>query len=364
MKKAIVHFIPVRDGEPTASVAEKTARILKAAGFERLLRKGCACAVKTHFGEGNCAGYVKPEVAAEVCRFAKKLGTLPFVTDTNTLYRGRRSNAVDHLLQAEAHGFTTERLGAPVIIADGLYGADQVSVPVKNTKHFPEVRIATALHQAPCCIVLTHVKGHIAVGLGATIKNIGMGCAARAGKLAQHQGGAPVVRKNKCVACGICARWCPTSAIQIKADSSKKKHAVLSPEKCIGCGECLALCPEDAVGFSWGDDGAALCEKIVEHALGFSLTKPRGIGYLNYVMDVTRNCDCVGVKQKPEWPNVGILASTDAVAVDKAAADLCLKEYGQDVWRKWWPESKYEVLFRYGEEVGLGTTRYELVPSE
>ncbi len=361
MKKAMVHFIPVRDGEATASVAEKTARILDAAGFERLLRKGCACAVKTHFGEKDCDGYVKPEIAAEVCRFARTLGTLPFVTDTNTLYRGRRSNAVDHLLQAEDHGFTTARLGAPVIIADGLHGADQVSVPVQKTKHFPEVRIATALHQAPCSIVLSHVKGHMVVGLGAAIKNIGMGCAARAGKLAQHQGGVPIFRKEKCVACGICARWCPTNAIQIEADSAKKKHALLAPEKCIGCGECLALCPEDAVGFAWGDDGTALCEKIVEHALGFSLTKPCGVGYLNYVIDVTRNCDCMGMKQKAEWPNVGILASTDPVAVDKASADLCLKEYGRDIWSEWWPKSRYEILFRYGEEVGLGSTRYELV---
>jgi len=357
MKRAKVFFVPVSDGEGIENMAKKAYRLAEAAGFAELIQKGRPCAIKQHFGEGKNTGYVKPQITAAVAEFVKKAGGLPFVTDTNTLYRGRRSQAVDHLEMAAEHGFTQAALGAPVIIADGLHGADQVAVRIEGGRHFREVRIASALFQAASAIVLTHVKGHVAVGLGGSIKNVGMGCAARAGKLAQHQGGSPKFDAKKCRGCGTCVRWCPTDAISL---NGKPEKAHLAPEKCIGCGECLALCPYDAIGFSWSVEGPELIEKVCEHVLGFLSNKAARVGYMNFITDVTKNCDCVGKPQKAEWPNLGILASSDIVAVDKATADITIQRYGKDVWAHWWPDSNYPTQFSTGEKLGLGTANYDL----
>ena len=354
MREAKVLFAPVSDGEPVEAIAEKALALAKAA-FGGVVVKGRPCAIKQHFGEGKNTGYIKPQITRALVDYVRKTGARPFVTDTNTLYRGRRGNAIDHLEQAREHGFTDESLGAPVVIADGLMGTDQVSVPIKGGKHFKQVRIASAGYEADSAIVLTHVKGHCEAGFAGSIKNVGMGFAARAGKLAQHHGGHPEFHATKCTACGTCVRWCPVDAVVMK------KKATLLPKKCIGCGECYALCPHDAIGFEWNIGGPVLAERICEHVAGFLSNKRGRVGYLNFLIDVTKDCDCMGHKQKPEYPNAGILASTDIVAVEKATADLSRLRYGKDIWLHWWPESNYDAQFTYAEQLGLGTGHYRLV---
>lgn len=369
VSRAKVFFAPAAEGETDAATATQAVALARRAEFEKLIRPGRPCAVKTHFGEGQNTGHIKPPVVAAVVRFIREAGGLPFVTDTNTLYSGRRSQAIEHLQQAADHGFTQETLGAPVIIADGLLGAEQVEVAIAGGKHFRKVRIAAALYHADSAMVLTHVKGHCQLGLGGAIKNLGMGCAARAGKLAQHHGGAPEFQARKCTGCGTCVKWCPTEAIALESrrrsgGSGEERKAVLTPAKCIGCGECLALCPAGAIGFSWSTGGAELIEKVCEHALGFVQGKGRRVGYLNFIQHLTRNCDCLGSRQKVERPDVGVLASADPVAADKASADLTRKAYGEDVWAQWWPDSQYQTQFSYGEKIGLGTSAYTLSPGE
>lgn len=354
MPKAKVWFVPVSEDETLASMAEKTT-ILAAAAFAEVVKAEHPCAVKQHFGERDNRGFIKPEITRAVCDYVASVGGQPFVTDTNTLYRGRRSQSVEHLAQARDNGFTFAALGAPVIIADGLLGTDQVTVPITGGKHFEEVRIASAGYHAASSLVVTHVKGHCELGLGGSIKNVGMGFAARAGKLAQHSTGRPEMDDAKCIACGACAKWCPADAIVLSP------KARLLAERCIGCGECLTLCPAHAINFRWGASGPELIERICEHVLGFLSNKRGHCGYLNYVIDLTRNCDCVGKAQKIEYPDIGILASTDIVAVDKAAADISIDRIGKDIWADWWPDSNYAAQFACGEKIGLGTTDYELI---
>ena len=355
MPQAKVYFIPVADNEGLASMAEKTTALAEAT-FGGVVKADRPCAVKQHFGEGDNRGFIKPEITRAVCDYVAAADGQPFVTDTNTLYRGRRSQSISHLTQARDNGFTFSALGAPVIIADGLLGTDQVTVPISGGKHFGEVRIASAGYHAASCIVVTHVKGHCVTGLGGSIKNVGMGFAARAGKLAQHSAGRPEIDDDKCTACGTCAKWCPTDAITLQP------KARLLAERCLGCGECFALCPAGAIGFRWQEEGPVLIERICEHVLGFLTNKRGRCGYLNYVIDITRDCDCIGKKAKAEYPNVGILAGTDIVAVDKAAAEIAIDRFGKDIWSGWWPDSNYTAQFTYGEKIGLGTTGYELIP--
>lgn len=351
----MVYFIVVHDGEELSSIAGKAVRLAQAAGLADVIDRGRPCAVKQHFGEDKNTGYIKPEITRAVVDWVRNAGGKAFVTDTNTLYRGRRQQATDHLDLAREHGFTYESLGAPVIIADGLLGTDQVTVPIRGGKHFSEVRLATAGYQASSCIVLTHAKGHCQSGLGGAVKNVGMGFAARAGKLAQHYEGYPKFEKSKCRACGTCARWCPVDAVTVG------KTASLIQDKCIGCGECLAICPHGAIGFEWNVEGPVLIEKMCEQVLGFLSNKRGRMGYLNFLIDVTKDCDCLGVSQKTQYPNVGIFASTDILAVDKATADVSVERYGKDIWLDWWPGSNYRAQFVYGEKLGIGTAEYELV---
>ena len=353
MAPATVYFVAVEPDESLAGMADKTVTLIEAAGFAGLVHSGRACALKQHFGEGDNTGYIKPEITRAVADWVKQAGGKPFVTDTNTLYRGRRGQTVDHLEIAREHGFTHEALGAPVIIADGLMGVDQVSVPIRNGTHFSEVRIAAAAYQAASCIVLTHVKGHCQGGMAAAVKNVGMGFAARAGKLAQHHEGYPIFNAGQCRACGICAQWCPADAIEVA------ETAQLDAGKCIGCGECLALCPHAAIDFNW--NGHGLIEKMCEHVLGFLSNKKNSVGYLNFLTDVTKNCDCVGSAQTAAYPDVGIIASDDIVAVEKATSDLSREYYGKDIWLDWWPRSDYQAMFGYAEQLGLGTAEYRLV---
>jgi len=354
MARPKVFFIPVPDRAGPELLAQCATRLARVA-FKNVVVKGRPCAIKQHFGEGKNDGYLKPDIARAVVKFVHGRRGLPFLTDTNTLYRGRRSDAVNHLAQARDNGFTREALGAPVIIADGLLGTDQVTVPIDGGKHFKKVRIASAGYQAASAVVLTHVKGHCQVGLGGSIKNVGMGFAARAGKLAQHYGGHPVFESRKCTACGTCVAWCPVDAIELRP------RATLLSERCIGCGECFAVCPHEAISFRWSEDGPVLIEKICEHALGFLSNKRGRVGYINFVNHLTKDCDCLSKKQRPEYPDIGVLASTDIVAVDKAAADLTRDRFGRDIWAKWWPRSDYPAFFTYGEKIGLGSAEYELV---
>ncbi|OGV77859.1 MAG: hypothetical protein A3K19_18585 [Lentisphaerae bacterium RIFOXYB12_FULL_65_16] len=355
MSKSKVYFFAVSNGENDASMADKAVQLADVAGLAGTVTCDRPCAIKQHFGEAGNKGYIKPPITRAVVDWVTRVGGWPFVTDTNTLYTGRRNNAIDHMALAHEHGFTHNAIRAPIIIADGLLGADQITVPITGGKHFKEVRIASAGHEAASAIVLSHVKGHCLSGMGGAIKNIGMGFAARAGKLAQHHEGYPLFDHEKCRGCGVCARRCPTEAIQVR------KKAEIDAPRCIGCGECLVLCPHDAIGFSWDAEGPVLIERICEHALGFLTTKRGRVGFLNFLTHVTQDCDCTEGKQKVLYPDVGIFASTDVVAVDKAAADMALTRYGKDIWLDWWPDSHYTAQFEYGAKLGLGSMDYDLV---
>ncbi len=331
-----------------------TEKLYDACSLGDLFRQGDSVAVKLHFGEGDNRTHLQPPVVRAVVEKVKAGGGRPFLIETNTLYRGRRSNAIDHLLLAHEHGFTMEQVGAPVIIADGLLGNDHVKVSIDG-EHYKEVAVAAAGHHAHALIALTHVTGHPSTGFGGSIKNIGMGLSPRSGKLSQHSDMVPDVSEEKCVACGTCAQWCPTGAITVE------EIAEIDEKKCIGCGECLAVCPNEAVTFSWSETNERLQEKMAEHALGVVVRKPGRIAFLNYIYDVTKGCDCFGTPQEVVLPSLAVLASTDCVAVDRAAVDLINGHTHGDFFRKLYPHIPYDVQFTHGETIGLGTTQYDLI---
>jgi hypothetical protein len=329
-------------------------------------------AVKLHFGERGGAAYIRPQYVRVIVDRIKKLQARPFLTDTNTLYVGSRTEAVSHLDTAFDNGFGRDVSGAPLVIADGLRGSNHAVVDLSG-RHVKMARIAADIHNADGLVVLTHFKGHELAGFGGALKNVGMGCASREGKLEQHSNISPKVSRKRCVGCGECLQWCRGDAISLEGGEDETK-AVIDPTCCIGCAECILACPNEAIQIQWNESIPVFMEKMVEYSAAALQRKKGKTLYVTFVTDVTPMCDCNPFSDRSIVPDLGILASDDPVAIDQAALDLvngavgnpmsALKSAfgaGEDKFRALYPHIDWSHQLQYAAELGLGTRDYNLV---
>ncbi len=351
---AQVFYAPFDDDTSAGAVAQAARHLFRSAGLDEVLVKDRLAAVKTHFGERGNTSYIPPACLRAVVDEARRAGAQPCLVETSTLYRGQRSNAYDHFNLALEHGFGPDEMGCPLLFMDGLRGNLHVEVPV-GLKHFETVAVAGDFTLIPSAVVVTHLTGHMLGGLGGAIKNVAMGLASRAGKLRQHSAGRPEVRQQHCIACGTCAEWCPEDAIEVD------EVATVDRELCVGCGECVSVCPVGAVGFSWSESAESFNEKMAEYASGILRDKRGHVGFLTFIYGTTADCNCEGKESEVICDDLGLLASTDIVAVDQAAVDLVTEAHGGDLFEEAWPGKRYTVQLSYGEQIGLGTRDYELV---
>jgi len=340
---------------PGNNLIDKTGALLRAAGIRERTGKGALTAVKLHFGEKGNTAFIRPIFVRKVVKEIKAAGGRPFLTDTSTLYLGTRGNAVDHLNTAITNGFAWAVTGAPIVIADGLRGESAVRVPIPG-KIFSEVPIGAGIANADAMVVVTHFKGHELGGFGGALKNLGMGCAARSGKLSQHSSVSPSVDPAGCTGCGTCVVHCPAGAIAVV-----ESKAAISPKACIGCADCIVVCPEGTVKVDWNEASTTVQEKMVEHALGAVSGKRATSLFLSFITQVSPCCDCYGHNDRPVAPDVGILASDDPVAIDQACVDLVIKASGgTDPFRATHPSADWSIQLSRAEELGLGTRDYLL----
>lgn len=353
--KSKVYFVKTALGEELDSIKEKTHWLFGNFNLKRFIKKDDLIAIKLSFGEEENKGYINPQFVRFVVDEVKSCRGNPFLTDTNTLYKEKRQNTVDHLNLAYEHGFKPEITGAPIVIADGLRSGENVEIKI-DKKHFKSVKIARVCIDADFLIVLSHVTGHMMSGLAAAIKNIGMGFAPRAGKLLQHSNVKPNVLTSKCTGCRLCIVDCPVDAIVMQG-----KAAYIKEDVCIGCGDCLVACRDDAIKISWSETSTILQEKMAEHALGVMRDKEGKCIFLNYAMKITKFCDCMAKDDPSIVSDVGILASTDPVAIDKASVDLVNETAKSDVFKKVHPKIDWTAQLTYGAKIGLGNLEYDLV---
>jgi len=364
-----VQFAPIRS-EHTRSMLERITIALKRAGIEEVISAGDKVAIKVHFGELGNTGFVSSIYTREVVRLVKELGGKPFVTDANTLYSGMRSNAIDHIQCALENGFAYATIGAPIIIADGLDGHDATEVAIDGL-HFDSVKIGSAAVEADAMVVISHVKGHEAAGFGGALKNIGMGLGCRSAKQRMHSGVKPEVRPEACINCGKCISWCSQHCIETRMGTDGKRSSWIDSERCIGCGECVAACAYGAIEINWASDPESFLERMVEHAAGALANKRDKTIFLSFMTNISPDCDCFPSSDAPLVGDIGVLAARDAVAIDQAAYDLVAAAPGL-------PGSRGEDSVAgddtfmslhgvngahqmdYGEQLGLGTRRYEL----
>ena len=370
-EKAKVYFTDFRT-QIGVSLPEKLQKLIRRAGIGEIDMDGKFVAIKMHFGELGNLAFLRPNYAKAVADVVKEQGGRPFLTDCNTLYPGSRKNALDHLTCAEINGFNTITTGCHVIIADGLRGTDEVEVPIRNGEYFKTALIGTAVMDADVFISLTHFKGHEQAGFGGTIKNIGMGCGSRAGKMMQHNDGKPHVDESLCRKCHRCAKECGSDAIDYE-----RGVAHINQDICKGCGRCIGACAFDAISNNNENAAEILGCKMAEYTQAVCDGRP--CFHISLIQDVSPNCDCHGENDAPILPDVGMLASFDPVALDQACVDLCEKQepirnsqLGDNLAKPDWhhyhehfkdsnPNVAWKETLEHGEKIGLGTREYELI---
>jgi len=354
------------------NLPQKLERLVKAAGLEGLVDDKDLAAVKVHFGEQGNTAFIRPVYIRKIIRAIRKAGASPFLTDANTLYVGTRSDAVSHIKTAVNNGFSYSSMdGAPLIIADGLFGKSETRVQVDLT-HNKEVYIGSEIVNANALISVAHFKGHELSGFGGTLKNLGMGCASRRGKLDQHSNVSPKIKRKSCIGCSQCVDHCPGKAIYIE-----KKKAYINKEDCIGCAECIVRCPTASININWNQDVPVFLEKMMEYTAGVLKNKTGKTMFINFITDVAPKCDCLPYTESPICSDIGVVVSTDPVAIDQASADLvnqsqalagsiltCNTQPGEDKFKGLYPDVDWEHQLAYAQDIGLGNRTYNLVKLE
>jgi hypothetical protein len=362
-----VYFADMRAGTKE-NLFDKISRLLHSCGLKERVVPGDLAAIKLHFGEKGNHTYVRPVFIRRVVEEIRGCGGKPFLTDSSTLYPGARKEAVSALTCAIENGFAYAVVGAPLIMCDGLRGHTAVDVPIEG-ELLRTVSIGAEIVEADALVVVSHFKCHELTGFGGALKNLGMGCSSRAGKLRQHSNVAPDVADDLCNGCGACLGACVHGAVAVV-----EGKAGINAHLCVGCGRCISVCPQKAVKVRWDQAAPLVMKKMCEFALGAVQGKREKSIYLNFITQVSPACDCYGHADAPIVNDIGICASIDPVAVDQACADLVNAapgnrntalqsgfEPGGDKFRGVSPDIDWEIQLKHGENIGLGARRYELV---
>lgn len=365
------------------TLLDKISELIRRVELPRRVGPRGLCALKLHFGERGNTAYIRPVYLRPFVEAARAAGAQPFLTDCNTLYVGSRSQAVAHLTTAIQNGFAYSVVQAPLVIADGLKGKDATEIPL-DLPDCDRAYIGNAILEADSLICLTHFKGHELTGFGGTLKNLGMGCGSRQGKLYMHSNVSPSVKAATCIACGQCIRRCPAGAIKLvkrtpdqPAPAGAERPDLVARKdesKCIGCGDCILACPTESMQINWNAQVPVLMRRMVGHAWAAVRDKGERCVYFNFLTQISPACDCYPFQDAPVVADLGILASSDPVALDQASADLvnqapgsvgsCLKHAlapGQDKFRDLYPKVDWQYQLEFAEQIGLGSRSYDLV---
>jgi len=369
------------------SLVHKMERVFDEA-LGGVVSPGDLVAVKIHLGERYSHGYIRPIYVRRLVEKLKDLGAKPFVTDTLLSGYEQKSpwmrRQLEGALQTAAmNGFTSETVGAPIIIADAPKGLKSVEVEI-NGKELKRAYLAPAIAEADALIGFAHFKGHDVVGMGGAIKNLGVGGQTKIGKYWIHRQAKPKVVESKCNGCGECLPVCPLGAITLI-----EGKASIDSGACLPCGFCLEFCDQGALYAPFTAIPDQIENRVGEAAS--ALLKHIGrekCGFINLAVDITPLCDCDPFLGIPFVPDIGVLASRDSVALDRACCDLVTAMPGvpgsmaeeaevmapgveklNAIARLRWlatPGAEncrpdWRIMLKAAENLGIGTQDYELI---
>ncbi|MCF7920951.1 MAG: DUF362 domain-containing protein [Candidatus Cloacimonetes bacterium] len=295
--------------------------------------------IKVHFGEEGNQNFIDPELLRAL---VEKLEA-SFI-ETNVLYRGKRRITETHIQLAKEHGFGY----APIDILDSE-GEKEIAV---SGKHFKKVTVGSHLDNYDNLVIVSHFKGHGLAGFGGAIKNVAMGMAAIPGKMAMHASSVPDYSPASCISCGACLNECPVNAITLNP-------LVIDLDKCIGCGKCIGTCPTYTMRVPWGGtDKNVFNERLVEYAKGISDNYK--MVYINLLVNISKDCDCSGRAAAPFMEDIGILASTDIVAIEKACLDLINEAHDHETTEVRKLNGGKDQI-EYAQKLGMGNLNYKFI---
>ncbi|HOJ63402.1 MAG TPA: DUF362 domain-containing protein [Spirochaetota bacterium] len=334
---------------------DKIKRLLEKCKIKEVFKKDEIIAIKLHFGELGNTAFIRPIYLRPIIEILKNIGAKPFLTDTNTLYVGMRTNSVDHLHNAYLNGFNYSTLQTPVIIADGLRGENTIDYEV-NLELCKKVKLASDIVHSDGMICVSHFKAHELSGFGGAIKNLSMGCASRGGKLDMHSNARPFVKEKNCTSCKRCLTACQVLAIEMR------EKAFIRQDICVGCSRCVAVCPVQAISINWDASSDSVQKKMAEYAFGTVNALKKRILYINILTSIVDACDCYPGNSAPIVSDIGFLASTDPVAIDKASYDLVIKTNNmEDPFKKVYPHIDSLISLTHAAKIGAGTLDYNLI---
>ena len=337
--------------------------------FERLLDRtplqgmvnGKLTAVKMHVGRGIGFTTIHPLFVKILIDRLKGWGAEVFITD-------------QEVGGARVRGYTEELLGCPIVDVCGVTGKYFYPKEV-DFQTFRNVDVAGHIHDAEVMIDLSHVKGHGVCGYGGACKNIAMGCVTDRTRQQIHglEGGIEW-NGEKCTHCELCIRGCNHNAN--KFDENGQYEVFF--HHCTYCGHCVKVCPTGAIAMTDANKyedfqtGMALCTKTV-----LDLFAPHSVYYINFLTDITALCDCWGMSTPSLVPDIGITASGDIVAIERACLDMIDHrkldmqgvplgyELGNEghLFQRLHAKDPFVQIGKL-EELGLGTQRYEVTEVE
>lgn len=352
------------------SMPGKLERLLKEMGMMNYFSPDEWVAIKTHFGSEGAHRIVRPIFLRKVVDSLKRIGARPFVADTV------RIKGLDYLEVANQNGINHLSVGAPVVLADGLYGNDNIMV--KAGEILGEIAIASVIYDVPAMIVCSHVKGHINSGYAGAVKNLAMGgvsgyhrtCGWKCGRGSMHTigEGELVWDAEKCELCYQCRDVCPLDAIQFKDD-----ELVWEDNVCWRCGRCERVCQSESLTLP--GDSERFIRSLAEAANAvISTFEPNKIIYINFMTEIQPECDCMPAADVPVIQDIGILISEDIVSIEQASIDMLIKSSplpgslaydrdikgGEDIIMKLHGKP-YMLQIEEAERLGLGSRKYELI---
>lgn len=399
MKSDVFYFTARTQTHKESLSKIKGPLALKELGIEKKIKKGDKIVIKTHFGALENTRYLRPSYLRFLCDYLKDIGgnislaescgwgVSESVSGVHTEYSGRGTER-EYLNVALKHGFTKETMGVPILMLDGEEGVD-IEIQEISGKRFDKVLVAGRLREFDYLVVASHFKGHGGAGFGGAIKNLGIGCVSKGGKVEAHTGKTFEIAFDSCNPnCENCLKICPTKALTKKEDNKLS----FNKEICKYCYMCASVCKDKV--FNLGTSSREeFITQFVDNAKGVVdfLGKDK-IFYLNYAIDICYQCDCSGGSDIPFVPDIGVLASLDPVSLDQATVDLVHKSsinphsvlsevmgipnQGPFEWFSYSPrfgkdgldlnqegiESKHwEIQLKAAEEIGLGTREYNLI---
>jgi len=311
-----VYMVDARSANRGENYSDKIRLLLSVPDFAELIHQGKRVTfIKANYSPYGYNRHIRPVLLRAVVESVNLAGGFAAITDTSGFFPSGKIQGDRWLTAAEAMGYSMESLGCERILANGYEGDDGEFISTGGSE-LGGVEVARAIRDAECLIMVSQVSAHPQAGMFGAIVNLGLECMNNSGKARVYQDLKPDWLRENCQSCGICAGACQWQALTYRDEELSYDEA-----RCSGCGACLPACPNKARALA-GEHIEAFQRRVAESAAAIVKTLAKKIIYLNFLTDIVPQYYRFAWADTPFVPDIGILASTDPVAIDALSLEL------------------------------------------